>query len=175
VEDLSLVAIFQRQFQSLQSELRANSVGEFSTEYVPGEEIHCRDRAEIHQRHDHSFWIEGYYNGERRQSTISYLSPVVYEQQFALSMDPGEPHSVLPRPWSWWLVGCSSPLWYLLLEPGPAHWDILCRLSAVVGVAANLTSGAYLAALASEPRYSLCSADGDFRRFPGLRWIKPLA
>ncbi len=31
---------------------------------------------------DLSFWIEGYYNRERRHSTIGYLSPIVYEQQF---------------------------------------------------------------------------------------------
>ncbi|MFM7551130.1 MAG: integrase core domain-containing protein [Cyanobacteriota bacterium] len=31
---------------------------------------------------DLAFWIEGYYNRERRHSTISYLSPIDYEQQF---------------------------------------------------------------------------------------------
>ena len=29
-----------------------------------------------------AFWIEGYYNRERRHSTIGYLSPIDYEQQF---------------------------------------------------------------------------------------------
>ncbi|MCP9823253.1 IS3 family transposase [Cyanobium sp. L1E-Cus] len=28
------------------------------------------------------FWIDGYYNRERRHSTIGYLSPIDYEQQF---------------------------------------------------------------------------------------------
>jgi transposase InsO family protein len=31
---------------------------------------------------DLSCWIEGYYNRERRHSTIGYLSPVDYEQRF---------------------------------------------------------------------------------------------
>ena len=31
---------------------------------------------------DLASWIEGYYNRERRHSTIGYLSPIVYEQQF---------------------------------------------------------------------------------------------
>ncbi|EAQ69087.1 integrase core domain protein [Synechococcus sp. RS9909] len=31
---------------------------------------------------DLAFWIEGYYNRERRHSTIDYLSPIDYEQQF---------------------------------------------------------------------------------------------
>jgi putative transposase len=30
---------------------------------------------------DLAFWIEGYYNRERRHSTIGYLSPIDYEQQ----------------------------------------------------------------------------------------------
>jgi putative transposase len=29
-----------------------------------------------------AFWIDGYYNLERRHSTIGYLSPIDYEQQF---------------------------------------------------------------------------------------------
>ena len=30
---------------------------------------------------DLAFWIEGYYNRERRHSTIDYLNPIDYEQQ----------------------------------------------------------------------------------------------
>ena len=29
-----------------------------------------------------AFWIDGYYNRERRHSTVGYLSPIDYEQQF---------------------------------------------------------------------------------------------
>jgi len=29
-----------------------------------------------------AFWIDGYYNRERRHSTIGYLSPIDYEQTF---------------------------------------------------------------------------------------------
>jgi putative transposase len=29
-----------------------------------------------------AFWIDGYYNRERRHSTIDYLSPIEYEQQY---------------------------------------------------------------------------------------------
>ena len=32
-----------------------------------------------------AFWIEGYYNRERRHSTIGYLSPIDYEQQFSVA------------------------------------------------------------------------------------------
>ena len=42
---------------------------------------------------DCSFWIEGYYNRERRHSTIGYLCPMIYEQQFvsAFKLTPAEP------------------------------------------------------------------------------------
>jgi transposase InsO family protein len=33
-------------------------------------------------QHDLAFWIEGYNNCERRHSSIGYLSPIDYEQQF---------------------------------------------------------------------------------------------
>ena len=42
---------------------------------------------------DLAFWIEGYYNRERRHSTIGYLSPIDYEQQIiaARTLTPAEP------------------------------------------------------------------------------------
>ena len=42
---------------------------------------------------DMAFWIEGYYNRERRHSTIGYLSPIDYEQQFiaARTLTPVNP------------------------------------------------------------------------------------
>jgi transposase InsO family protein len=45
---------------------------------------------------DLAFWIEGYYNRERRHSTISYLSPIDYEQRFiaARTLTPVNPCSV---------------------------------------------------------------------------------
>jgi toxin-antitoxin system PIN domain toxin len=38
-----------------------------------------------------------------------------------------------------------------------------------------LIGDAHLAALAIEHNLTLCSTDGDFARFPGLRWENPLA
>jgi putative transposase len=34
---------------------------------------------------DLAFWIESYYNRERRHSTIGYLSPIDYEQRWTAS------------------------------------------------------------------------------------------
>ena len=43
------------------------------------------------------------------------------------------------------------------------------------GVHANLVPDAHLAALALEDGLVLCSTDGDFGRFPDLRWTNPIA
>jgi predicted nucleic acid-binding protein len=55
------------------------------------------------------------------------------------------------------------------------HADIRAPLLAFPAVRANLVHDADLAALAIEHGLTLCSTDGDFARFPGLRWQNPLA
>ena len=55
------------------------------------------------------------------------------------------------------------------------HADLLSELLALPGVYANLVPDAHLAALALEHGLTLCSTDGDFARFPVLRWLNPLA
>ena len=57
----------------------------------------------------------------------------------------------------------------------PRHAEVLGQLLALPGVRANLVHDADLAALAIEHGLVLCSTDGDFARFPGLRWQNPLA
>lgn len=42
-----------------------------------------------------------------------------------------------------------------------------------LGTAGNLTTDAHIAALALENRASLCTADHDFRRFPGVKIVNP--
>jgi uncharacterized protein len=42
------------------------------------------------------------------------------------------------------------------------------------GGRANRVPDAHLAALAIDHGLILCSTDGDFARFPGLRWENPL-
>lgn len=54
------------------------------------------------------------------------------------------------------------------------HSEILGGLLSASGVQANLVQDAHLAALAIEHGLILCSSDGDFARFPGLRWENPL-
>lgn len=60
-------------------------------------------------------------------------------------------------------------------QPSERHREILGKLLAGSGVQANLVPDAHLAALAIEHGLLLCSTDGDFARFPDLRWQNPLA
>lgn len=60
-------------------------------------------------------------------------------------------------------------------EPTERHAELLSEFLALPGVHANLVPDAHLAALATEHGLTLCSADGDFARFPGLHWLNPLA
>ena len=55
------------------------------------------------------------------------------------------------------------------------HGEVLGGFLGLPGLSANLVPDAHLAALAVEHGLMLCSADGDFARFPGLRWSNPLS
>lgn len=59
-------------------------------------------------------------------------------------------------------------------QPTPRHSALLGELVALPGVHGNLVPDAHLAALAIEHGLVLCSSDGDFARFTGLRWLDPL-
>lgn len=61
------------------------------------------------------------------------------------------------------------------LTPGRRHWAIFERLCREANATGNLVPDAYLAALAIEHGAELITTDGDFARFPGLRWRHPLA
>lgn len=62
-----------------------------------------------------------------------------------------------------------------LVRPGERHWAVLRMLLEQTGTAGNLTTDAHIAALALEAGCTVYSADHDFRRFPGVRHVNPLA
>jgi hypothetical protein len=66
-----------------------------------------------------------------------------------------------------------EPVWIPL--PTDRHAQVLGELIAEPGVYGNLVPDAHLAALAIEHGLTLCSTDGDFARFPDLKWLNPLA
>lgn len=90
-------------------------------------------------------------------------SPRMYEAPLSVA-------AALDRVDSWLAQPCA-----VVLEPGARHAAILRELLVPLGTAANLTTDAHLAAIAIEHGATLCSADGDFARFPGLSWSNPLA
>ena len=59
--------------------------------------------------------------------------------------------------------------------PTERHADVLGKLLAGPSVYGNLVPDAHLAALAIEHGLTLYSTDGDFARFPELKWLNPLA
>lgn len=61
-----------------------------------------------------------------------------------------------------------------VVHPTPRHASVLRDLLAPLGAGGNLTTDAHLAALAIEHGATLYSADVDFSRFRGLRWVDPL-
>jgi toxin-antitoxin system PIN domain toxin len=63
----------------------------------------------------------------------------------------------------------------VMVTPGPRHLAIAFNLLRDLGTAGNLTTDVHLAALAIENQAELASADTDFGRFKGLRWVNPLA
>jgi len=60
-------------------------------------------------------------------------------------------------------------------QPTERHAELLEDLLAQPGVQGNLVPDAHMAALAVEHGLTLCSTDGDFARFPSLRWQNPIA
>ncbi len=69
-----------------------------------------------------------------------------------------------------WLA--SSSAW--IPEPTERHADLLGQFLASPGIRGNLVPDAHLAALAVEHGLTLCSTDGDFAQFQGLRWLNPI-
>lgn len=60
--------------------------------------------------------------------------------------------------------------------PGPTerHRKIFWELAGGAKTTGNLVPDAHLAAIAIEHGLELCTADGAFSRFEGLRWKNPL-
>ena len=59
------------------------------------------------------------------------------------------------------------------IAPGPRHWEIFERLCRDAHARGNIVADAYLAALAIESGGEWVTTDGDFARFPGMKWRRP--
>jgi predicted nucleic acid-binding protein len=61
-----------------------------------------------------------------------------------------------------------------VLVPGDRHWLVFRRMVIEGQASGALVSDAEIAALTVEYGGVLHTADRDFARFPGLRWVNPL-
>ncbi len=61
----------------------------------------------------------------------------------------------------------------VVIAPAARHWEIFARLCRTSNARGNLVPDAYLAALAIESGSEWITMDGDYARFPGLRWRRP--
>jgi len=100
------------------------------------------------------------------ESTLGFLrvvtNPRIYSQP-----------ATIGRAWrqiTEWL-GCGN-VW--IPHAGAEHDAVLGELVRNLGGGSKLIPDAHLAALAIEHGLVLCSTDGDFGRFSGLRWVNPL-
>ena len=117
-------------------------------------------------------WLDGQLNGTARvglpwPSLLAFVrlasNPVVVRR----AVTPSEAWQQVEA----WLA-CESA-W--IPQPGVQHAEVLAALIAQPWVTSRLVPDAHLAALAIEHGLTLCSTDGDFGRFPGLKWHNPLA
>jgi len=63
----------------------------------------------------------------------------------------------------------------VVIQPSRRHWSILVDLLRRTEIRGAGVSDVHLAALAIEHGCELVTTDGDFARFPDLRWRHPLA
>lgn len=116
-------------------------------------------------------WLQDRLKGPRRvgmpwPTLLAFLriisNPRIFERPLAMAAAWEQLSEWLALPAVW------IPL------PTERHAEVLEEVLAEVEIAANLVPDAHLAALAIEHGLTLCSTDGDFSRFPRLRWENPL-
>lgn len=116
-------------------------------------------------------WLEQQFNETPRvglpwPSLLAFLRLVTNPRVFSR---PESPQKAWQQVESWLSL---DNVWI----PGPTerHAKIFALLVEKCSPTANLISDTHLAALSIEHGLTLCSADGDFARFPGLNWKNPI-
>lgn len=116
-------------------------------------------------------WLDGNLNELPRvglpwPSLLAFVrlvsNPRVFERPLTVEAAWGQVERWLGVPSAWIPV------------PTPRHAEVLGPLMKECVDRANLVPDAHMAALAIEHGLMLCSTDGDFARFPDLRWENPL-
>jgi toxin-antitoxin system PIN domain toxin len=117
-------------------------------------------------------WLEGALSGTE---TVGFewtvlLAFLRLSTRAAVFPHPLRLHDALALIDSWLSQPCA-----VVVQPSERPLEVLREMLAPFGTAGNLTSDAHLAAVAREHGAELCSCDADFARFPGVRWVNPLA
>ena len=117
-------------------------------------------------------WLEARLNGPMPvglpwPSLVAFLRVSTHSRIFERPL-------TIPEAWDQVLRWLSSPVAWAP-NATERHQGVLGQLLYLPGLRGNLVHDADLAALAIEHGLTLCSTDGDFARFPGLRWENPLA
>ncbi|HTT79436.1 MAG TPA: TA system VapC family ribonuclease toxin [Stellaceae bacterium] len=116
-------------------------------------------------------WLETRLTGSARvglpwASLLAFLRIVTNPRLFPRAVDAAGAWQQIAN----WLS--SDAAW--IPVPTERHAALLAPILTLPGVRGDLVPDAHLAALAMEHGLTLCSNDGDFARFPGLRWQNPL-
>ncbi|MGA2469087.1 MAG: type II toxin-antitoxin system VapC family toxin [Solirubrobacteraceae bacterium] len=122
--------------------------------------------------HEHArAWLEEKLLGPARvglpwMSLLAFLRIATHPRAFARPLTVSSAWAQVEA----WLD--APPAW--IPAPGERHRALLGGLVQTTP-GADLVPDAHLAAVAIEHGLTLCSTDGDFARFAGLRWENPLA
>ena len=117
-------------------------------------------------------WLEEALSGTTRVGLpwVVLLAFIRITTRDGILVRPLSPRAALDYVDAWLAQPNAEPV-----APGPTHWLRLRNLLESAGTAGNLTSDAHLAALAIDHGATLYSADNDFKRFPGVDHVNPLA
>jgi len=132
--------------------------------------IYAVDETAVH--HDPARqWLDAQLTGNETVAfawvvLLAFLRLTTNPRVFEHPLSPSEALDVIDG----WLAQASATV----VGPTERHPRVLRELVEAAGTAGNLTTDAHLAAVAIEHGATLCSADRDFGRFSGLRWMNPL-
>jgi toxin-antitoxin system PIN domain toxin len=116
-------------------------------------------------------WLDEKLNGHDRVglpwlSLLAFIRVVTNRRLYEIPMSMGEAWEQVEA----WLA---LPIVWIP-TPTDRHRSYLKQTLQATAARPQLVSDAHLAALAMEHGLTLYSADGDFGRFPGLKWVNPL-
>lgn len=129
--------------------------------YDSGSAYHARSRA----------WVEQIFSGSEPiglpwHAITAFLRIMTNKRLPGMRFTMDEAAQIVDR----WLT---QPL-VRALVPGEQHWPLLRSLLIEGQASGALANDAQIAALTIEYGGVLHTADRDFARFPGLRWMNPL-